>query len=274
MNRHDHPIIQAVYATTPSNLGDMASCPLNYFRFGENGRERRTMHLHVRNDEKKARAWPTIIGGGGLFKRNNERSMRHWHKTASKTVVWGAGLNDNDGRLQDYGAEWRNGKRLLMGVRDNLTADPEWVPCASCMHPLFEEFRDQMKYREWAFYEGWETINGLSPAGRLSCWGLHNMRQAIEFLASTSVVVTASYHGAYWATLLGCKVAVIPENDAAKFFHLRWPVPIGHTSHDLIKKAVAHPNALQEARERTTAYANRVAEFLDMEVSRCEPAVA
>ena len=67
--RHGYPIMPSVYTTTPSHLGDLASCPLQYFRLLRDGREVRTMHLHVRHEWKKFRRWPTIFGGGGLLWR-------------------------------------------------------------------------------------------------------------------------------------------------------------------------------------------------------------
>lgn len=277
MNRHSYPVVQAVYATTPSNLGDLASCPLNYYRFKRDGAEVRTMHLHVRHEVGKAGNHPTIWGGGGLCKPNNP--LNEWQAATSRFVVWGAGLNMNNGRHQQYGSGWLDEKsrsrdyRQLVGVRDD-NAGPRWVPCASCMHPLFDEFADAEPTREVVVYEGFDLIATDYP--RLSCWGLRNMRQAVEFLASGETVVTASYHGAYWATLLGRRVAVIPELRAAKFYHLRWPVPLGEPEElpRLIREAVAHPGAMDEARERTEWYAGQVGEFLGMEVERVAPFVA
>jgi len=45
-----------------------------------------------------------------------------------------------------------------------------------------------------------------------------DMEEVIAFLASGEVVVTSSYHGAYWARLLGRKVALLPRG--SKFWHL------------------------------------------------------
>lgn len=268
-HRGDYPIIQSVYAINPSNLGDMASCPLQYFRFLRDGKEVRTMHLHVRNEVRKARNHPTIIGGGGLLKRNNP--VADWVKECQRFAIWGAGVNENGVKGKQLPPSYWRGSPV--GFRDSGTG-ATWAPCASCMHPLIDEYRNTEPRWEVAVYEGWDSIN-YDPFGcrRLSCWGLRNLRQAFAFLASAQTIITSSYHGAYWATLLGRRVAVIPELHAAKFYHLRWPVPLGEVEDipRLVDEAKIHPHALDEAREATVAFAARVAEFLGMEVQRSEP---
>ncbi|KAI8803327.1 hypothetical protein BJ742DRAFT_742981 [Cladochytrium replicatum] len=84
----------------------------------------------------------------------------------------------------------------------------------------------------------------------------------LEFLASAEVVITSSYHGLYWSTLLGKKV-ILTGAFSTKFDRFPWP-PVWHTG-DLdadIKNAKAYPEAFEQARTLTLEFWGEVKEIL------------
>jgi len=67
-------------------------------------------------------------------------------------------------------------------------------------------------------------------------------------------VVTNSYHGAYWATLLGRRVVAIPN--MSKMYRFKHAPVIGRAQdwRKLAALAVAYPEALAECRAANLAF--------------------
>jgi exopolysaccharide biosynthesis predicted pyruvyltransferase EpsI len=84
------------------------------------------------------------------------------------------------------------------------------------------------------------------------------MEEIIGKLAAGETVVTSSYHGAYWATLLGRKVVGIPTS--SKFYDLRHPIPICHRSdwRRYTNLARSYDGALEECRAANLSFYERV----------------
>ena len=82
-------------------------------------------------------------------------------------------------------------------------------------------------------------------------------------LATAETVVSSSYHGVYWAMLLGKKVIALPFN--AKFYGFRYDMPM-ETVKDLdlhkIKSAPKFDGFLEECRELNREFAGDVGELL------------
>jgi hypothetical protein len=77
----------------------------------------------------------------------------------------------------------------------------------------------------------------------------------LRFLGRSEAVVTSTYHGMYWATLMGKRV-VLAGAFSSKFFTARYPPTLysGDLQADLAA-AVRYPQALREAREANDAFA-------------------
>jgi exopolysaccharide biosynthesis predicted pyruvyltransferase EpsI len=79
-----------------------------------------------------------------------------------------------------------------------------------------------------------------------------DFEKVIRFLASGKVVVTNSYHGAYWAILLGCRVCLYHAFSIKfkKMKHQPGFITIDATSdeavEDAINNAITYPNAYDE----------------------------
>jgi len=85
-----------------------------------------------------------------------------------------------------------------------------------------------------------------------------SFEDVINFLGSAELVITNSYHGAYWATLLKRRV-VIMQPFSSKFFGFRHPLVIAN-NFDIkdIKNIPIYPNALNDARKANIKFAKRV----------------
>ncbi len=82
----------------------------------------------------------------------------------------------------------------------------------------------------------------------------------IQFLASAEIVVTNTYHGAYWATLLNRKVIVIAPF-SNKFMGFKYePVIVRGLKDvkDAVHDARRYPEALSDSRELNVAFYQRV----------------
>lgn len=164
--------------------------------------------------------------------------------------IWGAGHNtegkkDKGGRIAiEYPESLVNFD--LVGVRDYGT-EFEWVPCASCMHPALRQtysIKNDVIFFEHKkqFLKG--TDFGHDPIPRFINSG-SNVEQTIELLGSANVILTNSYHGAYWGTLLKKKVIVVGAW-SSKFFGLKH-APV------FLDKAIDYKKVLDEVPIHHTA---------------------
>lgn len=237
------PTLLGLYRTAGStnNIGDIASSPLHYFGFGG--------YKAIQNSDgmrSNADAW--VVGGGVI----EPEWYRVPHKP-SKLILWGCGAS---GSQLEY-PTWLE-KAQLVGLRD-YGVGYDWVPCASCMSPLFDA-QYSVEHRLVVYKH---AVRGSLPehmAPRMSNCGV-TFEQVVRFLGSGEYVLTDSYHGAYWATLLGRKVIVVPWSE--KFKHYKhMPTFLSGELEEAMSRAVAYPEALADCRSANIAFADRVANLL------------
>jgi hypothetical protein len=164
--------------------------------------------------------------------------------------VWGAGFNSpikEDELTPEYPYGLLNFK--LVGLRDHFSnMKHQWVPCASCMHPALRKKYPIRNHAIW-FEHKKQLIKdfGDEPVPRFVNSG-DNIEQTIELLGSAEVILTNSYHGAYWGTLLGKKViAVGPWSN--KFLFMKHPprfLSKKENWKDAIDSTTEYPDALDE----------------------------
>jgi hypothetical protein len=225
-----------------ANIGDAVCCPADYFDFGS------SVEI-VRLKEPIPPCGAVIFGGGAI---GNNIAKRAAAAPARIKIAWGLG----DTRHGQMHAEPAPAGFDLYGSRDDGQPGAEWVPCASCMSPLFDAAREIR-------HEAVLYFNYRRP--RPAVVGIpdnHNeigFEDAIRFLASGAVVVTNSYHGAYWAALLGRGVVIV-DAYSSKLFQFRhrpayadsgdWMTALG--------TAAKYPEALAECRAANRAFFARV----------------
>lgn len=232
------------------NAGDVMCSPRHYFDFGPD-----TSIHHITDPHESLSADVAIFGGGAVSGRLR-MSNAHGKIKAKFKVAWGVGRSmQNHSGYPSHPAGFD-----LLGVRDYLSNMPEgliYTPCVSCMHKAF----DQSSLVT-------QDVIGIINVGKpVTIPGLpviiNNrapMQDIINALSSANTVVTNSYHGAYWATLLGKKVIIV--NAYSSKFHFMKFQPRAVTSsldwRPLLRQAVAYPEALDDCRKTTLAFWDRV----------------
>lgn len=187
-------------------------------------------------------------------KLSNDRSPR---------IIWGAGHNGNfekkfKGSLE-YPKWLRNYNQV--GVRD-YGQEYEWVPCASCMHPALKEkhiIRHNVIWFEHKKQLIKSTEFGTDPIPRFINSG-DNVEETIRLLGSANIIITNSYHGAYWGTLLGKKV-IVTEAWSSKFNamkHKPFFIGKGEFWKDYIDQIPVYNTALEECIQATENFWNKV----------------
>lgn len=250
-----------------SNVGDMHAAPHLYFGWlGKRVSVRDIWGDKVPATWDAVRGAHIILGGGGLFAHSSfEKNVRDALGRGPLTrVAWGGGRNFHTGNAfssegyPDYLKSFD-----LVGVRDSDGPYP-WVPCASALHPGLDPTGVEPKHEIVGY---WHKDQPVPVAGMTSLTNAGmDITRTLEFLASGDTVLTNSYHGAYWATLLGRRVVIV-DAFSTKFHTFRHQPPITSGSNWMTAVDIAQrfPEALDECREANRIFADKC---LDLFVSR------
>ena len=183
-----------IHRIDPDNIGDQACSPLRYFRDLRFKIRPVDIQLGIPNADAY------LVGGGGLMHGKWMDTLSQVAARGKPCVAWGIGMNTHDTEhfiwpkfldsfaavgLRDYGNPW------------------DYVPCPSCLHPAFNV--PHASRHPFVIYEHHAAPIPLSvPAPRLqNRQPFSYFDNVIRFLSSGRVVVTNTFHGAYWSMLLG-----------------------------------------------------------------------
>ena len=252
--------VLALHYRMVSNIGDRSCCPIDYFNFFSE-----VCDQVILCDFRLFRYAPqdvdVVVWGGGALGTMPE-AVRSLFPSATY-IGWGIGCTSRE--LLPVSRESHVSASQgfdLWGGRDYGAVDT-YVPCVSCMSPLFDR---QYEVEHQAVVFGHASVSPLEKEAKLlNLPYLDNatpatLEEAIAFLAKGETVVTSSYHGAYWATLLGKKVAMIPFG--RKFYSLKHrPVIAGDVASG-VEKAESLADCLAESREANNAFAEEVKALL------------
>lgn len=239
-----------------------------------------------------------VVGGGGMFGIHFEPDILESLDHSGPVAFWGMGLNhestiapdvsilpDSVDKIQQK-AKLHTGK-FFFSLRDYDSQNRwRWVPCASSMNPFFtsasllgkhirtasEQLAARLGVKERVGVIKHVVAEGEYCGQHLSQWvkeGLTteqdvtentgpDMNRILRFIQKYDVIVTTSYHSAFWATLLNKKV-VICKGWSSKLYYFKHP-PVfysGDLSAD-IQKAKRYPEALKEARDANIQFAQEV----------------
>ena len=243
-----------------NNLGDQLSTPALYIRWLANA-DKIDPH-DDRYPEMAATLRPRamIVGVGGQIRNTAVQfdiNLAAIGASGILCVAWGIGHNTHNSTAVEYPSYLRDFS--LVGLRD-WGSPYEWVPCVSCLHPAFNKVR--VTTTDVVLYEHWQMPSGVTglPTLRNSH---HSIDEVLDFMGSADTVITNTYHGCYWATLLGKKVVVV-EPFSTKFMSMRYEVPFAdHRDwRESLPIARSHPQSLQECRATNNAFAGKVKTLL------------
>ncbi len=259
---------------SPNNVGDFYCAPHQYFE------ELKGKVLDISDFRsisiKKRKQWiekvsanALIIGGGGLLNlRHFQKQMKLFEtlkEMGKKTVLWGLGHNETDraqfGNISHYNID--PAKFGLVGTRD-YSMKTEWVPCVSCLHPIFDQAYETT--HETGIIFSRKTLKNKKILKKLDHYpttsNTTNLNKMISFIGSAETIVTDSYHAMYWAILMEKKVVVVPTT--SKFYDFKYPAVI--TNYDDfetdMKRAQAYSGVLEECREINHRFAEKVFGYL------------
>ena len=248
-----------VFRTDPSNVGDWYCAPSRYFPLGN------TESLDIIDTDLAALDAHVIVGGGGLvaktFHPHLERLAQYRPKLSS-LIAWGIGESEHvdrsGGFVLPYAGRWPDYLAAfdLVGVRDYGTS-LRWVPCASCMMPELDQ--PAPVTRDIVIYEHKRIPIPIDEGFARRTNNGNDIASVLAFLASAELVITNSYHGAYWATLMGRRVLAIVN--MSKMYRFKHSPVICRA--DQWKRfaglARSYPMALAECRAASTAFYRDVA---------------
>lgn len=265
-----------IHRIDKGNIGDFYCAPHLYF---DQLKEKQLDIFDFKSlDKNTTQNWITkvsqnalVIGGGGLLNRGSfEMQMHLFEKLTQhgkKTVLWGVGHNEKNssvfGNVTAYNVD--TAKFGLVGVRDHSMRD-QWVPCVSCMHPVFDHKFEESQEIGIIFHK--KTIKNKQLLNKLqkypSTSNTTNLEDMISFIGGSQTIVTDSYHAMYWSILLGKKVVAIPNS--SKFFDFKYQ-PVLSTFDNFendLPKTRSYSGVLAECREVNLKFADKVFNYLNL----------
>lgn len=259
-------------------MGDWWSPPFRYFPFTSQDQ------IDLKNVENFPNKEGIVVFGGGVLGQPGFRP--YVQKLARpdrlyKLIAWGVGADTVTERSTRM-VEGRGMENLTDFLQDfdeigtRIYSDSDyggdkrfrWVPCASCMSPLFSKYRSQAPTESIGIYEHLRVpvtphlqIGSRFKARYFGPYPVNsnrgsNLAEKLEFISWFETIVTNSYHGVYWATLLGRKVVCVAfKNGLFSFKHL--PSYLGENGlEDAMERAKVYPAALEECRKANIEFYN------------------
>lgn len=253
--------LKFLFRADNTNVGDWWSPPFKYFAFkpGMIG-DVLDVNFQIKEDDI------LIIGGGGIGRKSFSLSLQRIKEAKPQaSILWGVGadcvidteniLNNNEydlyGNYFDFFDE--------VGVR--IYSVPQkfrYVPCASCMSQLFLDYRERQPKHSIGIYNHKRiTIMDKNNKDGFPVMDNHgnDLEEKIKFLSSHEYIVTNTYHGAYWATLLERKVICLPNKSGLfSFKHKPLYSWDGKLNSDIFNLAPSYANVLEECRNLNEEY--------------------
>lgn len=261
----------SVFRRDATNVGDWWSPPHKYFDLNPVREIDLKSHEFDLPDEAVV-----IVGGGGLGREDFRQDMSRLCEAAKskgcKLVAWGVGADlphwdfhkpvKGMFLLADYFVGFD-----LVGTRVWDPAEAEkWVPCASAMHTGFDKLREVKPDLDVVLYA--HKRRKICKRGIGNFWKKNrqflllppslaigsednsgnDIYSKLELMARARVVITNSYHGVYWATLLGRQVICLPFKSGLYSFRHEPAYKLGNVTLDDLHAAPAYPDALEECR--------------------------
>jgi hypothetical protein len=291
-----------VYHRDARNAGDLASSPLRYFKYDCSYEE-----AGAASQKEVWKADYLIVGGGGLIcNQTFEKAIDNALQAVDgPKVLWGAGFNQHSypfgftrglngisgmkaeirGLLRQIGlrdkSSWHkallqdaeqypslDSRYDLIGVRDWGTKY-RWVPCASCMHPIFDAAKKTSPTQKMVIVDH-PMFFKINTRYKNKISNLNEtFEKIISILTNAEIILTSSYHAAYWGVLLGRRVVAVPWS--TKFLRFRWPIQLAFDLdgvNSAIRKSVPFYNALDEARSANMSFANDVSKLFSIDFER------
>lgn len=204
-----------------------------------------------------------IIGGGQIFSQLKPlvSSIYSVNKHA-RVVAWGVGLppaTTRDSLVRAVAQDF-----ALFGTRNyDHREQLSFVPCASCLSPFFDQVPSADHEVVFFLHRRKGKTIYVPPGAPTMTNAMRPPQEVINFIASGETVVTSSYHGVYWAQLLGRKVICIPYNHKFETFQNIPTIAQDGDWKSELNQAKKADSLLEEYREINYKFARQVLEVWD-----------
>ena len=209
-----------------------------------------------------------IIGGGGMLDCNPDyqNAINHLLSTNTHVIGWGLGHNRVDKNVLYHYDSLPNiayDKFNLLGIRDyNYSESSTFCPCASCMMPQLER-KTKIQRNIGIYYHHEYEIEQKLLMSHEHLSNSASIEEVMTFMAGSNIILTNTYHGAYWATLMGKKVILYkPFGEKFRFFKYQPRVYSGNIEED-IRRANCYPQALEEFRNINVEFKNMIIDRIE-----------
>lgn len=240
------------------NLGDTWCSPYDHI---PELRQRFSATVHDL-DEPTPQGTDAVIFGGGKISGSLADKMGPADRAAAHRIAWGVSTVQKFPIAPRY---WKSFRAMdLVGSRDWGDDRFPFAPCASCMADAFdgpfEETHEAVAYlHHWRAPEmGIEVPDGMPVMDNRG----DDFEAAIRFIARGRTVMSNSYHGVFWALLLGKRVVCVPFSNKFDNFRIE-PTYAGPKDwQDRLADANRSDEMLGLCRDATLAFKDRVMEVL------------
>jgi hypothetical protein len=235
----------SIYRADPTNVGDAMCAPMRAIAF-------EGAAIDILTVQPEQLSGLVVVGGGGLIAETFAAPMRRIAQTRHQLtglVAWGVGesllIDRRGGMVMPYAGALPDYLDAfdLVGLRDYGTGY-RWVPCASCLLPEFDLHYAPASH-PFVIYEHKRIRIPIDGFPMRTNTG-NDFGAVLAFLASGETIITNSYHGAYWATLLGRRVIAVAN--MSKMYRLKH-API-----------IARPDRWRRVADLTSTYPDALAE--------------
>ena len=262
-----------IYRKDEKNCGDYWCSPQLYFDEYKNCGSFDILDI---NEEFQFNKF-AIIGGGGLGKKLFQDKLKILSsiKNNKKIICWGVGFNEvdflkNNKLIREI--DFARNVSLnyfsdfdLQGIRDcYLPFDYEWVPCVSCLHPLFQKYKNNIHQKKIGIFFHHRMkldIKGVRSEDYISNYGI-NLEEKLNFISKYEYIVTNSYHGVYWSHLLKKKVLCFPVKSSLLNFQSKPTFIKNIIDDDLLNNCENYPNYLDECIDANLSFKKKVKQLI------------
>lgn len=253
--------LKFIFRADNTNVGDWWSPPWKYFPFKPG------IVSDILDTTNNITSDDTlIIGGGGL---GNEFFRPHLKRILDTrpnvSILWGTGVDavsqpgqlltsDSIDLYGDYFDQFDEHGIRVFAQSQRF----RYVPCASCMNNLLYKYREKIPANSVGIYNHKRVplMDSNNSFGFPVCDNSgNNFEEKLNFLSSFEYIVTNTYHGVYWATLLKRKVVCIPFKSGLYSFKYP-PVYCNEKTltDDHFERAKIYESALQDSRKLNLDY--------------------
>jgi Polysaccharide pyruvyl transferase len=202
-----------------------------------------------------------IVGGGQIFAQLSAVSCSiRDQNVEAKIIAWGVGLppkGRRDRLVRQVATQFSAFGTRNYDWREHL----DFVPCASCLAPALDDAGSARHEIVAYLHRRKDAPQNIPDEIPVMTNAMRSPREVMEFIASGETVVTSSYHGVYWAQLLGRRVICVPYNDKFQTFQ-HPPTLVDPASwRSEVGRASRTEPLLEEYRALNHAFALRVSKF-------------